>query len=256
MGGLGTGLPITTATPMNLMELNMSRWINLVVLSLVCSYAHAYKVEPMVAEMEPLGKRAQMSMRIDNTSRAPLTVELYPFSMTMDEHGKETIRAADDELLVIPVTAIIEPGRSQSVMIRYLGDPSITQSKSYRIAVKQVEVKRGDGNNGQLGLLLQFNTLVNVRPKNTAPALDIKSVQEGKNKWIVEVENTGNSYGRLTKTNWRVTDGNHSKYLKGIDISKLIAGTLVLPHSTRYFDMQPLDGFDASKVSIEIDQDE
>ncbi len=57
----------------------MTRWIILVATFLFCSYANAYKVEPMVAEIEPIGNRAQMSMRIDNTSRVPLTVELYPF---------------------------------------------------------------------------------------------------------------------------------------------------------------------------------
>ncbi|MDN3683410.1 hypothetical protein QW180_01430 [Vibrio sinaloensis] len=130
----------------------------------------------MVAEMEPIGKRAQMSMRIDNTSKDPLTVELYPLAMTMDKYGNEAITAADNDLLVIPVTAIIKPGRSQAVMIRYLGDPSISQSKSYRIAVKQVKVNNSGTDSGQMGLLFQFNTLINVRPKkNTSPDLDIKT---------------------------------------------------------------------------------
>ncbi|MCV5978794.1 hypothetical protein OFO29_41270, partial [Escherichia coli] len=70
----------------------------------------------MSAEMAPLGKRAQMTMRVENTSTVPLTVELQPYFMTMDEYGNETIVPADEELLVIPVTAIIEPGRAQSVM--------------------------------------------------------------------------------------------------------------------------------------------
>jgi len=233
----------------------MTRWIILVATFLFCSYANAYKVEPMVAEIEPIGNRAQMSMRIDNTSRVPLTVELYPFSMTMDEQGIETTKPADDELLVIPVTAIIEPGRSQSVMIRYLGDPSISESKAYRVSIKQVEVTRGEEQSAKMGLLLQFNTLINVKPKNTSANLDIKSVKKKGNKWIVEVENNGSSYGRLTNTNWHLSDGSNSKYLKGLDISKLIAGTLILPHSTRFFEMKPLKGFDVSDLSIEIEQD-
>ncbi len=98
-------------------------------------------------------------------------------------------------------------------------------------------------------------TLINVKPKNTSANLDIKSVKQKGSKWIVEVENNGNSYGRLTNTNWHLTDGSNSKYLKGLDISKLIAGTLVLPHSTRFFEMKPLKGFDVSDLSIEIEQD-
>ncbi|WP_394144119.1 fimbrial biogenesis chaperone [Vibrio atypicus] len=232
----------------------MFRWISLLALIVFCSQANAYRVEPMVAEMEPIGKRAQMSMRIDNTSQVPLTVELYPLSMTMDEHGNETIEAADNDLLVIPVTAIIKPGRSQSVMVRYLGDPSIAQSKSYRIAVKQVKVEESGANSGQMGLLLQFNTLINVRPKNTEPKLAIKSIKSKDKKWLIEVENSGNSYGRLSDTNWTVSDGIESKYLKGIDISKLIAGTLILPYSTRFFEMQPLNKFNVANLKIDIEE--
>ncbi|PFG58201.1 P pilus assembly chaperone PapD [Vibrio sp. ES.051] len=235
----------------------MFRWIVVCLLSFTCVFAHAFKVEPMSAEMTPLGKRAQMTMRVENTSPEQLTVELYPLFMTMNEYGKETITSAEDELLVIPVTAIIEPGRSQSIMVRYLGDPSITESKAYRIAVKQVKVQRASSDQGQVSLLLQFNTLINVRPQNTAAKLEVKSIKQNdkNNKWLLEVMNSGNSYGRLTNTTWKVSDGTQSAYLQGVEIAKRIPGTLVLPHSTRFFEMQPLEDFNVNTLSIEIEQD-
>ncbi|KHT48560.1 molecular chaperone [Vibrio sinaloensis] len=234
----------------------MLRWMSFIGLLIASSTAYAYRVEPMIAEMEPIGKRAQMTMRIDNTSSKPLTVELYPLAMTMDQYGNETISPADDDLLVIPVTAIVKPGRSQSVMVRYLGDPSISQSKSYRVAVKQVKVENSQEESGQMGLLLQFNTLVNIRPKNTNPKLSIRSVTQKDAKWLVEVENSGDSYGRLSRTNWTLDDGNNSLYLKGVEISKLIAGTLVLPYSTRFFEMTPIDNFNVRKLKIDIAEEE
>lgn len=236
----------------------MQKWIVLLLLSFTCLSAHAFKVEPMSMEMTPLGKRAQMTMRVDNSSTEPLTVELSPVFMTMNEYGKETTTPADDELLVIPVTAIIEPGRSQSIMVRYLGDPSITESKAYRIAVKQVKVERASSNQGQVSLLLQFNTLINVRPQNTTSQLEIKSIEQNDkdNKWVLEVLNSGNSYGRLTNTTWKVSDGTHSTYLKGVEIAKRIPGTLVLPYSTRFFEMMPLKNYDFKTLSIEIEQDQ
>lgn len=234
----------------------MSRLLIMLLLSFTCLSAQAFKVEPMSAEMAPMGKRAQMAMRIENSSPEPLTVELFPLSMTMDEYGKETITPADDDLLVIPVTAIIEPGRSQSVMVRYLGDPSITESKAYRVAIKQVAVERASKEQGQVSFLLQFNTLINVRPNNTNPELAIKSIKPSdNNKWLLEILNSGNSYGRLTKTNWRVTDGTHSTYIKGREIAQRIPGTLVLPNSTRYLEMQPIENFNVNTLSIEIDQE-
>ena len=233
----------------------MVRYFFLITLIIFCQNVLAYKVEPMVAELEPIGNRSQMTMRIDNTSNEVLTVELYPFSMTMDEHGKEKREPADGELLVIPVTAVIQPGRSQSVMVRYLGDPSITQSKAYRVSIKQVKIERKNSTSGMMGLLLQFDTLINVKPKNTFPELNIAKISENGDNWLLEVINSGNSYGRLTQTRWRVSDGANSLMLKGADISKYLAGTLVLPNSKRVFTMTPIDNYNASTVSIDILQD-
>ncbi|CAH8241515.1 molecular chaperone [Vibrio aestuarianus] len=232
----------------------IAKYLGLFALLMMSSVANAYKVQPMVAEITPIGKGSQMTMRIDNTSQQPLTVEFIPLSMSMDEMGNETTKPADDDLLVIPVTAIIPPGRSQSVMVRYLGNPSISQSQSYRIAVKQVKVERADTDEtASIGVLMQFNTLLNVRPKNTNPAMKVERVEQKDGKWLVEITNDGKSYGRLSKTNWRITDHNQSLFLPGSDISKFLAGTLILPKSKRIFVMQPLEGFDAQSTSIEIE---
>ncbi|WP_018982193.1 fimbrial biogenesis chaperone [Salinimonas chungwhensis] len=233
----------------------MVRYLYLIATIMFCHNALAYKVEPMVAELEPIGNRSQMTMRIDNTSNKVLTVELYPFSMTMDEYGKETREPADGELLVIPVTAVIQPGRSQSVIVRYLGDPSITQSKAYRISVKEVQLESKKNNSGMMGLLFQFNTLINVKPKNTFSELNVEKISQKDDKWLLEVINSGDSYGRLTQTRWQVSDGANSLMLKGSDISKYIAGTLVLPQSKRVFEMTPIENYNASTVSIDILQD-
>lgn len=235
----------------------MIRWIILLAFSFTCIFAHAFKVEPMSAEMSPIGKGTQMKMRIENTSSKPLTVELYPLSMTMNEYGKETITPADDDLLVIPVTAIIQPGSSQSIMVRYLGDPSITVSKAYRIAIKQVAIQRASEDQSQVHFLLQFNTLINVRPKNALAELTVKSITQNNDKnWVLEIINSGNSYGRLTKSIWRVSDGNNSTFMKGTDIAKLITGTLILPNSTRFLEMKPIKNFNSNNLSIEIEQDD
>lgn len=222
--------------------------------SICCSLlVHAYRVEPMVSEMEPFGKRSQMIMRVDNTTAQPLTVELLPFSMVMDENGNETVTPANADLLVVPITAVIEPGRSQSVMVRYLGDPTITESKSYRVAVKQVQVDRASSEQANVGVLLQFNTLVNIKPRNTKPHLNVTDIKAMDDAWHVEITNSGDSYGRINHTNWHVSDGVQSVRLEGSDIGKLIDGTLVQPRKKRIFTMTPLKGFDLSSLSIVVD---
>ncbi|NVJ61421.1 MAG: molecular chaperone [Gammaproteobacteria bacterium] len=227
----------------------------IILLSVIFSFSvHAYRVEPMVAEMEPLGKRSQLTMRIDNTSNQPLTVELIPKSMTMDEMGNETTQPADDELLIIPVTATIEPGRSQVVMLRYFGDPSISESKAYRVTVQQVHVERASGADAtNVGLLLEFNTLINVKPKNAKPNLKVTNIKPNGKNWLVEIANTGASYARVNETNWRISDSSNNSIYKGSEIGKLVEGSLVLPKSKRNFVMKPLKGFDVNSLSIDIE---
>lgn len=225
------------------------------VLSVILSFSvHAYRVEPMVAEMEPLGKRSQLAMRIDNTSNQPLTVELTPKSMTMDEMGNEVTQPADDELLIIPVTATIEPGRSQVVMLRYFGNPSISESKAYRVTVQQVHVERASGvDASNVGLLLEFNTLINVKPKNTSPRLEVTNIKPNGDNWLVEIANTGTSYARVNETGWRISDSNNNSFFRGSEIGKLVEGSLILPKSKRNFVMKPLEGFDVNSLSIDIE---
>ncbi len=222
-------------------------------LFLVSQSALAYKVQPMLAEIAPIGKGSQMTMRIDNTGDSPLTIELVPLSFTMDEYGKETTESAEDDLLVIPSSAIVAPGRSQAVIVRYLGNPSITTSKPYRISVRQVKVSRSGQEQASLGLLLQFDTLLNVRPKNTNPNLSVNSVTKNEDNWLVSVENSGNSYGRITRTNWTISDKSHSLFVKNSEIGELIGGSLVLPNSKRIFTMKALDGFDIKTVDIKLE---
>ncbi|MDD1781921.1 molecular chaperone [Enterovibrio sp. ZSDZ35] len=216
------------------------------------SQSSAYQVKPMIAEMTPLGKGAQMSMRIDNTNDFPLTVELVPLSLKMDSAGAETLQPADDDLLVIPVTAVIAPGKSQSVMVRYIGDPEIKQSKAYRISVRQQNVLRGEDQDLDIGLLMRFDTLMNVKPENTAPKLSVKSLKKGKHDWLVEVANQGDSYGRINDTVWTLKDGSKTHVIRGGEFREYIVGTLVLPHSSRVFPMKPVKGFSPNSTSIEI----
>ncbi|SKA51565.1 molecular chaperone [Enterovibrio nigricans] len=214
--------------------------------------SHAYQVKPMIAEMTPLGRGAQMSMRIDNTNDFPLTVELIPLKLSMDRAGIETLDAADDDLLVIPVTAVIAPGKSQSVLVRYIGDPEIKQSKAYRISVRQQNVLRDEDQDLDIGLLMRFDTLMNVKPENVSSNLSVKSLKKDKQNWLVEVENTGDSYGRINEVIWTLKEGGKTMVLRGADISKYIAATLVLPHSSRVFSMKPIKGFSPNKTSVEI----
>jgi hypothetical protein len=78
-------------------------------------------------------------------------------------------------------------------------------------------------------------------------------VTKNEDNWLVSVENSGNSYGRITRTNWTISDKSHSLFVKNSEIGELIGGSLVLPNSKRIFTMKALDGFDIKTVDIKLE---
>ncbi|WP_241905152.1 molecular chaperone [Enterovibrio norvegicus] len=233
------------------MQVIMTR-IFLLLGMIVAFPSYAYQVQPMIAEMTPTGRGAQLSMRISNTNDVPLTVEMVPLKLNMNQRGEETLTPADNDLLVIPVTAVIAPGKSQSVTVRYLGAPDIKQSQAYRISVRQQNVIRNDQQDLDVGLTMRFDTLMNVKPENTDSALAVTALSSDKQHWSVTVKNSGDSYGRLNDMQWTLKNGGKTHTIKGTDIGDYIDATLVLPQSSRIFAMKPVKGFNARNTTISL----
>ena len=123
------------------------------------SVVWAFQVKPMVAELQPSGNQSQKTIRILNTTSSPLTIETSAFSLKINEEGKEQLTASDNDFLIIPMTAIIPAGKSQSVIVRYIGEPLLESSKAYRIFVDQVAVNLDANMQSGMGMSFSFRKL-------------------------------------------------------------------------------------------------
>jgi len=222
---------------------------NTLLIGLVSSSVAAMTVQPMVKEISPTGRSSQYSIHIDNPSSKALTIELIPRRIEISRQGEEKWSAADDELLVIPVTAIIQPGKSQTVMVQYIGDPAIEHSKAFRVSVKQVSIDLSGTNQQAIGIGVNFNTLLNVAPQASTAQLSVKSLKPVGNKWQMELQNSGDRYARVTRTNWTFTSrGGAQQQFTGKQIKSHLNGNLVLPHSTRVFTMTPVNNISLNQL--------
>ncbi|PSU17758.1 molecular chaperone [Photobacterium damselae] len=219
----------------------------------ISQYAYAFKVQPMVSELAPIGSDSQLVMRVDNVDKKPLTIEVIPFELKIDAQGTETLAPADDEFLAVPVTAVIQPGRSQSVMVKYVGDPSIVQSKAYRISFRQVPIQLSEQEKGQLGLSVHINTLVNVAPKNSRSKLVVSNIQSQGTSWKMTLTNNGNKYARLSETNWKVIDVQGNPYnLNKKSVAQLSEKNIILPKSSLEILIPKKNEFQNKPKAIEI----
>ncbi len=212
----------------------------------------AYQVQPMSAEIEPVGKNSQYSLRVENTDSFPLTLEFLPLKVSQDKFGHNTLTPADDDLLVIPMTAVIQPGKTQTIMVRYLGDPLLTQSQIYSIEVKQVSVELAGQNESEVSLAFNFNTLLNVVPLNAKADLHVNSMQQDGNIWNVEVTNKGNRFAKITETEWLLNDGKNTVRLNRKNINQFVDGKLILPNASRVFKVKQIDNLNMNSTKVEI----
>ncbi len=224
-------------------------WGALCLALVLSNYAIAMTVQPMVKEIGPNGRDSQYSIQIDNSSSNTLTIELIPRHIKMSKDGQEKWSSADNDLLVIPATAIIRPGKSQRVMVQYIGDPQIRQSQAYRISVKQVPIDLSGSGKQAINIGVNFNTLLNVVPVTAKAKLQVRSLKRAGKIWLVELENSGDRFVRVSKTQWSFTDKSGTqRKLSGKTIAQSLNGNLVLPHSIRVFEMRPQGSFSPESI--------
>lgn len=237
--------------------ITQTKWLLPLLTSLLTvNMATAMTVKPMIKEISTTGKASQYSLVINNPSKSTLAIELIPNKINLSKNGRETWTPANNQLLIIPVTAVIPPGKSQTVMVKYIGDPLINISKSYRVSVKNASVDLKGQGQTKVGVDVNFNTLLNVVPIKSKPAIKVNSFKKTGSLWQITLENTGDKYARISQSQWTITDKTGAKRtISGRDIKKHLNGNLILPRSVRVFEMDPIRKFtpgNVTNISIQI----
>ena len=223
-------------------------------LMLSISYSHAYQVQPLVAEMLATGPKSQLSMRVNNTGNDPVSIEILPTIISVMNDGAEKRTPAESDILVLPVTAVISPGKSQSFVVKYIGEPDLDHSKTYRISFIQTNIDLGDENETGIGLGVNFHPLISVIPKGAKPHLKIIDQKLSPENSSVTIKNTGNRYARLSKTEWVVSDKSGKRYtLAGDSLKEHVSGSFLMePGTTHTYIITTPKNINTTPVSISI----
>ena len=216
--------------------------------------AHAQRVEPMSYQLGTTGSDATETLRMDNTSASPITVEVTVERMSIDEQGRETREPADDDFMIFPPQAIIAPGKSQSLRVKYVGDPALDASRSYRVSFNQLPIDLQTDDSGAIGMVINFRTLAVVAPKGAKADLHlVEAAPRPDGKWDVAVENRGNLMGRLSRSTWTFTDGTGaSETLDERAVNDWANSNFVLPGQTLRLVVDPVGGLDPRSLTATI----
>jgi len=211
--------------------------------SAACDIANAMTVEPVIVDLKPNGDKMSATVSVQNTATTPLPVELTAQVLKFTEDGAAPAGPDPGDLVIFPPQALIQPGQTQAFRIQWAGDPELKQSKSYYVTVAQLPVKLPKGQSA-IQILYNFQVLVNVASSEGGPALSIAKtgIGQGKKKEpvpVLWVQNTGPSYGYLSRGNLHISESDASgkslfdKQLSPQDIQQTIGFGVIGPNTTR-----------------------
>ncbi|MBV7266288.1 fimbrial biogenesis chaperone [Erythrobacter ani] len=219
----------------------------------ILSPAHAQRVDPMRFELEPSGAGTQTTLQVTNTRSFPITIEVVPNSLSIDENGNETLGPAEDDFLIFPPQAVIDAGASQAIRVRYIGEGALDSSKAYRIGINQLPIDMREGGESGVAVTVNFATLVNIVPANTRSNLTVREMTalEGGN-WQMLVSNEGSRYARMSDLDIRLSQGERSLEVDSTETKGWFDKNLILPGSQLYVTMPAQEGFDPRETTITL----
>lgn len=196
--------------------------------------AAAYQVAPMVYELAPSGPEAGTVLRVENTGASPITIEIVAERRRYDEDGREQRTPADEDFAIFPPQAVVAPGTTQSVRVRYVGDPVPPHSLTYALMVRQLPVAlAANGSNG-VQFVFNFATVAHVVPRGAIADVRITEAARRGDTLNISFRNQGTKYGRLDQAGLKISGpGGYAFTLSRDDLRDRHGLTWILPESTR-----------------------
>jgi len=151
--------------------------------------AFAFKLLPISRTFTPAGSGATQSYQVVNDSNERLAVQVSIVQRQMDLAGKENYQPADEDFLVYPPQILLEPQKTQTVRVTWLGNPQPTKELAYRIIAEQlpINLENPQANQtkpvGAVKVLLRYLGSLYIRPANVQPdvVLEGAELQKGTN---------------------------------------------------------------------------
>ena len=131
------------------------------------AYANSLGVEPLFLEVRP-GQTA--AIRVNNISDNEAPVEVYVKERLVDANGVQTRVDAEDAFIIFPPQTVIPPNTTQVFRLQPI-DPSLEESKSYYVSIRQLPVDLGqrEGEGARVQVVFAFDAAVHVIPRKAEP---------------------------------------------------------------------------------------
>lgn len=202
----------------------------------------ATTVTPVVVDLQSGGRGVVSNVSVNNTGASDLPMEVTVQPLDAQESGLVPKGADNGDLLVVPPTAIIPAGQTQTFRVQWVGDPALTASKHFFVNVGQLPVKLPEGQSA-VQIVYNFQVLVNVAAPGQKANLAIQSAtigdHDGKPAPVITVSNSGGGYGYLSQHRLKIVEKDasgaeiFSKTLGGSEFQQVVGYGLIASGQTR-----------------------
>jgi fimbrial chaperone protein len=185
----------------------------------------AIQVEPLIQTMEESGKKARSTFRVENTSDVILELEIEAFERSIQGRERELLKSADNDFMIMPPMAQIEPGEHQIFRIRYLGKQKLNQTQSYRIFFRQLPIQESSQEGNQVKFVFNLGALVFVDPVGATP--EVSSYLEDNQ---IVLSNHGNAVADLSQFTLAIESPDDSITLSWQQIAQYGSASFLAPN--------------------------
>ena len=226
----------------------------LVVLAVSASAAMAFRVEPISLQFTPDGRGASQSITIQNTTSAPIAVQISVFTRAIDENGVESRDPAPNDFLFFPPQVALEPGQSQVVRFQWGGTRPVTQELAYRFIAEQLQLDL-DPLEGQSGVrvLLRYEGTIYVAPQGAEPELIVGEITREGGSMVFNVWNTGGRHALILDGTLTVTSSGGQSVTLTADQLEGLVGENILAGGIRRVELPWPAGLTGSGFTVSFE---
>lgn len=215
------------------------RIIICLVVALLPTISHAYEVQPLLHYLNITQGNLSSSIQVRNTSDQPLALDIASYYLQMEGDSPLLGDTAEDELLIFPPAALIAPGASQVIRLRWVPlEEEILSDQSFLVVVEQIPLTGGDEG---VQVSLAFNAVVHVKAPGSQPDLEVETLflsdNDGTPSLKIKLHNKGRGHAFGSQISLSVTWGNERREFSSVELATHVSDLFLPPEHYRLIDL-------------------
>jgi len=202
----------------------------------------AYMVIPLTLKLTPAGRDATARLSLSNSDPQPVDIEVVSEHVAVDESGVRRFEPAPEAFMTFPPQATIAPGATQTIAVRYVGDPALKAGQIYAIRVKQTNVTETPvAGGGAVNLSQNFIVMVSVNPDGAPAVVRLTAGPRASDgAAVVTLVNDGPAVADISTLSWAIV-ANGARQAIPVDAIQWGQTKFVAPGAARTLRIRDVD---------------